>query len=120
MSKTPEIEKKDRFLIIFYVLYFSWLLLTTYFSTENYYNNVLVVVVTVLYFIFLNETFDLFLFTAATAISYFVLGKLNGYPDIQLSLDYLKTLPLWIYVSWGFTAVALRKLFSIISKRVEI
>lgn len=120
MQKPAEIEKKSNFLIIFYVLYFGWLLLTTYFSTDNVYNNLLVVVVTLIYFLFFNETFDLFIFVGATLLSYYILGTLNGFLSFQLSFEYLKNLPLWIFLSWGFTAVALRKLFSMMSKRVEL
>ena len=120
MDKPPALVKKDRFIIIFYVLYFGWLLLTTYLSRDDFYNNLLISFVVMIYFIFLNETFDLFLFLVITLLSYYLMGKLYGYPGIEFTLEYIKTMPLWIYISWGFTAVALKKLFSMIIRRVEI
>ena len=120
MDKPPALVKKDRFIIIFYVLYFGWLLLTTYLSRDNFYNNLLISFVVMIYFIFLNETFDLFLFLGITLLSYYLMGKLYGYPGIVFTLESIKTMPLWIYISWGFTGVALKKLFSMIIRRVEI
>lgn len=120
MYTPAEIKKKDRFLIIFYVIYFSWLLLTTYFSQNNFYNNLLVAVATLVYFIFFNETFDLFVFALATVGSYIIIGNTKGYSQIILDIEYLKSIPFWTYASWGFTAIALKKLFSIISRRVDI
>jgi len=68
----------------------------------------------------INKTFDLFLFLGITLLSYYLMGKLYGYPGIVFTLQSIKTMPLWIYISWGFTAVALKKLFSMIIRRVEI
>jgi len=120
MEKPPALVKKDKFIIIFYVLYFGWLLMTTYLSRDDFYNNMLISFVVLVYFVFLNETFDLFLFCGITLLSYFLMGKLYGYPTFEFSLEFIKTMPLWIYISWGFTAVALKKLFLMIIKRVEI
>ena len=120
MDKPPALVKKDRFIIIFYVLYFGWLLMTTYLSRDNYYNNMLISFVVLIYFIFLNETFDLFLFLGVTLLSYFIMGKLYGFLTFELTLEFVKSTPFWIYISWGFTAVALKKLFSMIIRRVEI
>ena len=107
--------KKETLIIIFYVLYFTWLFTVTYLSPDTAYLNIFTLVVIGFYFLFLKEKGDLVWFTATFLGA--LLGRLSSVDKGRLNfdIDQLRNLPIWLPIAWGTTIVALRKFFVIVN-----
>jgi hypothetical protein len=108
--------KKETALVIFYVLYFAWLLVITYFSRDTAFINYFTLGVAFFYFVFLREPGDIFIFLAVITGMY--LFKVYSVETQEFMLDYetLSTIPAWIPLAWGTSAIALKKLYSVLRK----
>jgi hypothetical protein len=96
--------KKERLIIIFYLLYFSWLFSITYLIVDTTVLAYYAIGALILYFIFLRERYDSILFSLVALIPLYLLRA-----DIP-------NIPLWIPIAWGTTAIALRKFYTLVSK----
>lgn len=105
-------------MIIFYVLYFSWMFLLTYLWPDPSILTYFLGVIVIFYFAVLYEKYDFWLFLAVVLGSYFIGVRLaispkfvyTGFPPIGL--------PYWP-VAWGLTALALRKFFLSVNRAIE-
>jgi len=113
------IIKKDKFLIIFYILYFSWLFTITILGTNNLHNNIFSLIVIFFYFIFLKENNDE-LFFIASFIFPFLLNTNLFHEQFSNPSKYSLLSPFWIPFMWGTTILALRKLFLILIHKSSI
>lgn len=108
--------KKVNIIVIFYILYFSWLFtvafLTPSINTLNYFTSF----VAVFYFLLLRQEGDLFWFWASAAIP--LILSLTSFSNWQFKFDLemIKFVPLWLPLAWGTTVVALRKFYYLISR----
>lgn len=100
---------KDKIIVIFYILYFTWLLTITYLTRNIQFTNYFSLGVTAFYFLFLREKYDFILFIAGGVISviltFFVMEAMT-IPDDLLNLN---VAPLWLPLAWGITLVSLKK-----------
>ncbi len=100
---------KEKIIVIFYILYFTWLFTITYLTRNIIFINYFSIFVTLVYFIFLREKNDIVWFLASGVLSiiltFFVLNNMT------LPANYfdLNTVPLWLPLAWGITAVTLKK-----------
>jgi len=101
--------KKDTLVIIFYVLYFSWLFTVTYLTQDIKVLNYYTICVALFYFLFLREKGDILWFILG--ISFSVLLTITSYSSFQLKFDtsIIPYLPIWLPMAWGTTVIALRK-----------
>lgn len=108
--------KKETLIIIFYVLYFSWLFAITFLSLSTRTLNIFTATVAFFYILFLREKGDLIWFWVAGLVPVFftVFSLSNWQPKLDLRL--LIYLPPWIPMAWGSTVVALRKFFNLVSR----
>lgn len=103
--------KKETSIIIFYVLYFSWLFTLTYLTTDTKILNLFTTGILFFYFTFLKEPGDIVWF-AATFIGA-VLGRISSVEQGRMVFDTeaITQIPIWLPAAWGTTIVALRKFF---------
>ncbi len=107
-------KQKINSIIIFYVLYFSWLFLVAYLWPNSAVLTFFLLLIVGFYFIFLKEKSDLFLFAFVTTASWFISKELAldpgftniGFPPLGI--------PYWP-IAWGVTALSLRKLYLLLS-----
>ena len=101
--------KKDALVIIFYVLYFSWLFAVTYLTQDIKILNYYTVIVAGFYFLFLRERGDFLWFTGGIVLS--VLLSITSYKNFQIKFDtgIIAYIPIWLPMAWGTTIIALRK-----------
>jgi hypothetical protein len=108
--------KKETVVVTFYVLYFIWLLTITYLTNDLPKINIFTGAVTFFYFLFLREKGDFRLFLASSIIPVIV-SILSFTPDgLKFNTDNLRYFPIWLGLAWGTTAVALKKLYSSVSR----
>lgn len=111
--------KKERSIVIFYILYFGWLFtlvtLTVDVTLQNYFS----ILIAVFYFVFLREYLDPLLFSAAAIILILVTVVIYDGSVFSIDMEVLKQLPVWLPIAWGTTAVALRKFFILVNKRIN-
>ena len=89
--------------------------LTVDVTLQNYFS----LTIAIFYFVFLREYWDPLIFSLFAIV--LVLISTFSYNGSSFSLDVeeLKQLPLWLPMAWGTTAVALRKFFILVNKRIN-
>lgn len=111
--------KKEKSIVIFYILYFGWLFtlvtLTVDVTLQNYFS----LAIAMFYFIFLRDYWDPLWFTLAALL--LVGGTVLTFDQWRFAFDMevLSQIPLWLPLAWGTTAVALRKFFVLLNKRID-
>ncbi len=107
--------KKDTPIIVFYVLYFSWLLTVTYLTPETTILNFFTLGVALFYFIFLREKGDLawFWFGAVIPLIFASLTFVDW--SLKFDISFLTYMPPWLPIAWGTTFVALRKFYILLT-----
>jgi len=109
--------KKDKVVVLFYILYFSWLFSIVYLVNYSTILDIFTFFVAIFYFLFINEKYDIFYFlTGATIVT---LGSLYALSrgSFYLGGVLLTNIPYWLPISWGTTIVALRKFYIIMNHR---
>lgn len=108
--------KKETLIVIFYILYFSWLFTLTYLSPSTLIINYFTLFVVFFYFIFLREEWDIVWFIVSASIAILINNSLF-LKFGKIGYGSLEKIPFWLPLAWGTTVLALRKFFIIISKR---
>lgn len=108
--------KKETLIIIFYVVYFTWLSAVTYLVPDTRVLNLFTGGIGIFYFIFLREQGDLFFFLLGCSLVPLAASTKFSHFEIKFSFDTVAQIPIWLYLAWGTTFVALRKLYLIVSK----
>lgn len=111
--------KKETHIVVFYILYFSWLFLVTFLTPSPVLVNIFAVVVVVFYFIFLKEHLDILFFSGAFILS--LILNIEKYQDSVTPniTAILENVPVWIPFAWGTTLIALRKFYLIVNQRIN-
>lgn len=103
--------KKETLIIVFYVLYFSWLFAVTFLTQDPGLLNYLTVFIAFFYLIFLRGKGDIIWFATGFAISLILMVfSLEGL-HVETDFEILKHTPIWLPTAWGTTIVALRKFY---------
>ena len=107
--------KRETLIVIFYVLYFSWLFTVIYLSPETALLNVFTSVIVLFYFLFLRQEGDFVWFFATLVGAIF--GRFISLENRRLSFDIqsINEFPIWLPLAWGTTVLALRKFFLILN-----
>jgi hypothetical protein len=107
------IIKKETLIVIFYVLYFSWLFTVTYMTADFVTLNYFALFIAFFYFLFLREKGDYYWFILGVIFA-LILPSLtkNGLTYSEI----IKESIFWLPITWGTTVVALRKLVLIVEK----
>ena len=110
--------KKERSIVIFYILYFGWLFALVTLTVDETLQNYFALAIVIFYFVFLRDYWDALWFTTAALI--LVGGTVLSFNHwrIEIDLEILKQMPLWLPLAWGTTAVALRKFFITLNQKV--
>src|SRR4030042_2521025 len=103
--------KKENIIIIFYVIYFSWLFTVAFLTPSVNILNYFTSFVSVIYLIFLRENGDLFWFCMSALIPLFFAAVTFSNWQFKFEAGMLNYLPLWLPLAWGTTIVALRKFY---------
>ena len=108
--------KKESLIVIFYILYFSWLFTIVFMSPNTFFLNYFTMAIVLFYLILLRESGDVFWFIATSGIIAF--GSIVQFSSWRLDFDLenLYFTPLWLPLAWGTTILALRKLYYIVVK----
>lgn len=106
--------KKQTLLVIFYILYFSWLLTVTYLTNETMILNYFTAIVILFYLVFLREKNDVYLFILVSIVT--LLGANSAFSEWPLNIDVERIVntPPWLPIAWGTTVLALRKLYIVV------
>ena len=108
-------RKKIRLIIIFYVLYFTWLLLVSYLWPNPTTLTYFLIIIVAFYFGFLNERGDALMLISVTILSYFIGNYLSYDPGFaQIGFPPLG-IPFWP-IAWGISALAFRKFYLLMRK----
>lgn len=108
--------KKENLIVIFYVVYFSWLFTVAYINPETNTLNYFTVIVAFFYLIFLREKGDLLLFWLGALVPMLLASFSIKNLEPKFDLATVSLIPIWLPVAWGTTIVALRKLYILITK----
>lgn len=100
---------KDKIVVIFYILYFTWLLMITYLTRNVLVLNYFSLAVTIFYFLLLREKNDFLLFLAAGSASIFLTFFAMNTRSLPVNFFDLNTVPIWLPLAWGITVVSLKK-----------
>ncbi|OGM05558.1 hypothetical protein A2715_05745 [Candidatus Woesebacteria bacterium RIFCSPHIGHO2_01_FULL_39_32] len=108
--------KKETLIVVFYILYFSWLFLITYLTSQTRTLEYISIGIVLFYFTLLRERGDFFLFWLGVIIS--LIGASFSLTNWKLDVDIqiFTLLPIWLPIAWGITLVALRKLYIIVAR----
>ena len=105
--------KKETLIVIFYVMYFTWLFTVTYLTQDTKILNSYSIIIAGFYFLFLKETGDFLWFFLGCVVS---IG-LSSLENLKIhQLVNLDTFTVWLPITWGTTFVALRKLAIVLEK----
>lgn len=114
------IKNKEKQIVIFYILYFSWLFTLTILTVDANLQDYFAIAIVSFYFIFLRDFWDPLWF------SLFAFGSIANklLPlDLPLNLEYfyekIGEIHIWLPLSWGTTAVALRKFYILVNERLN-
>lgn len=108
---------KEKVIVIFYILYFTWLLSITYLIRDILYINYFSIGVTAFYFLFLKEKDDIVLFLIAAGFSLILTFYIFDSMNLPMNIYDLNTTPLWLPLAWGVTTVSLKKFAYILMYR---
>ncbi|MFC1649853.1 hypothetical protein ACFL2C_04045 [Patescibacteria group bacterium] len=111
--------KKQSALTVFYVAYFFWLFMIVFLSRAKDILGYFVILVLIFYFVFLRDKWDLLVFFATVSAYYLYRVVTITFDTISYDLELIPEIPLWIPLSWGTTIIALKKFYSIASKRIQ-
>lgn len=89
--------KSDRFIVIFYLLYFGLLFTILFLSPDQQAVDFYTIIIAIIYFIIFRERFDTFFFAGFSMI------------PLIMNSEAVQYTPLWMPIAWGITAVTLRK-----------
>lgn len=110
------LERKVRYIIAFYFLYFSWLLTIIFISPRVIILNYFTALVTLVYFLTIRESDDFWWFAGGFLISVVLtIISFSGF-RIKYEPSNVKFLAPWLPVAWGTTFVSLRKIYLILTK----
>lgn len=113
------IKNKEKQIVAFYILYFGWLFALTTLTVDPQLQNYFTLIVALFYFIFLRDFWDPLWFTlfAVAAIANETLF-FDSVESFNFESANLASIPLWLPLSWGTTAVALRKFYVLVNQRI--
>src|SRR3989344_1616555 len=103
--------KKEGIIVIFYILYFTWLFLITYLTNQTRTLEYISVGIVLFYFTFLRERGDFFWFWAGVLVPVIGAAVSLDKGGVDFDIQILTFMPIWLPLAWGTTIVALRKLY---------
>jgi len=109
--------RKENVIVIFYVLYFSWLFTVAFLMPSINVLNYFTGIVTIFYFVFLREKGDLFWYGLACFLPIFIGITTFDNWQLKFNINLLSHIPTWLLMAWGTTVVSLRKLFLLINSK---
>src|SRR3989344_4066904 len=108
--------RKEKMIVIFYILYFSWLLLISYFSPNADFLNYFSYGITIFYFLFLREKGDFIWFWAGVSVPLITASVSVIHWSTKIDFSAFRFIPIWLPLAWGITIVSLRKLYFIVTR----
>jgi hypothetical protein len=111
--------KEERAVVVFYILYFGWLFTLTTLTVDVALQNYFALFVVIFYFIFLRDYWDPIIFTVVSILA--VIFSVTDFGPAPFTINYesLKVMPIWHPLSWGTTAVALKKFYTIVNNKLD-
>lgn len=108
--------KKETAIILFYVLYFSWLFIVTFLAPDTKLLAYFTSAIAVFYFVLLRERWDFFWFLLGASFMVLTASTSFNRGEFKFNFGVVTQLPVWLYLAWGTTFVALRKFFLIVTR----
>jgi hypothetical protein len=110
------IKNKEKQIVAFYILYFGWLFTLTTLTVDARLQDYFAIAIVLFYFIFLRDIWDPFWFSI-----FAFAGIANRLHSLGSGFNYeiLQDIPIWLPLSWGTTAVALRKFYIIVNQKIR-
>ena len=117
-AKLKYMKKNINLLVIFYVIYFTWLFLVAYLWTNSQLLTYFLLGIILIYFIFLREKYDFIIFALVSVASYLI-GKYLAYDPGFAEIGYPSLgIPYWP-LAWGISTLAIRKFYLLFSKNPQ-
>lgn len=108
--------KNDQAVIVFYLSYVVWLFIVIFLSPDVFLLTLFTGAILLFYMLFLSDVMDIAWIIAGITIFIVVtIVKINGF-EITFDNKMLAEIPVWVYLAWGTTVVALRRFFIIANK----
>lgn len=113
------VRKRINLIVVFYVLYFTWLFLLAYLWPNTKVLAYFLLGIVFFYFLLLRERTDLILFVLV-AVASFLIGKHLAYDPgfANIGIPQLG-IPYWP-LAWGITTLAVRKFYLLVSKNTPV
>jgi len=111
--------KKQNALTVFYIVYFLWLFAVVFLTRAQEALGYFVVIVVVFYFVFLKDKWDILLFLATVALFYLSRVVSVSFDSLSYDVEAFRQAPFWIPLSWGVTALALKKFYTITTAKIS-
>lgn len=114
------IKNKEKQIVVFYILYFSWLFTLTILTVDAKLQDYFAIAIVSFYFILLRENYDLLWFCLfALASIAKILLPLESAFTLNYFYEKIGEIHIWLPFSWGTTAVALRKFYTLVNERLN-
>lgn len=108
--------KTETFIILFYVFYFGWLSVVTFLAPDAQLLTYFTAAITIFYFVALRERWDVFWFLLGASLMVLSAGTSYQRGEFKFNFGVVGELPVWLFLAWGTTVVALRKFFLIVTR----
>ncbi|MCS7091993.1 MAG: hypothetical protein NZM26_01425 [Patescibacteria group bacterium] len=106
MKKTVKVETK---IILFYVLFFTWLYVITFLTNKDFYLNLFTSLVTAVYFTILRQRGDIEVFILSMIIPVLITMFPISNMRISFQPELVLYLPVWHLLAWGIVIVSLKR-----------
>lgn len=108
--------KKENIIVIFYVIYFSWLFTVAFLTPSHEFLNYFTISITLIYFTFIKEKGDLLWYWLSALLPILITSTSFKNFQIYFDITIFQYMPLWLPLAWGITIVALRKFYILVTR----
>lgn len=109
--------KKQNALTVFYVAYFVWLFAIVFLSRAQEILGYFVIIVLAFYLLLLRDKWDVLVLFATVSIYYLIDITTLSMETISYDFGSISASSLWLPLTWGTTVLALKKFYTISTKR---
>ncbi len=109
-------SKKESLIIVFYVMYFSWLFAIVFLTQDLKILNLFAILTVIFYFIFLKTRGDFLFFLIGFLIPILVSAITLSKSQENFNFSFVLEIPIWLPLAWGTTVIALKRFLKIIKQ----
>ncbi|MBN1169082.1 hypothetical protein JXA63_04290 [Candidatus Woesebacteria bacterium] len=113
------VKNKEKQIVAFYIMYFGWLFTLTTLTVDVKLQNYFALAIVIFYFVFIRDFWDPLWFILFAFIG--ISNRLSATGSIfsfNFNLSRISEIPIWLPLSWGTTAVALKKFYKLVNQKI--